>query len=103
MGIAGAVASVPEHAIVQIPGFKWQVDKGYIYWNNKSGIRENFDRHIEIPLAVLWRPVTKTCYQVILLGKTFTDYAVPFLVSALALGTCGFSGWNGSLYKLILG
>ena len=100
-GITGEIDGLPDHALRQIPGFKWQVDRGYIKWRDTAGGNDFFKHDINIPFRILWRSVIKTSYQIIMLGSSFTNYAIPFLLSAIAFASCGFSEWSGSLLKLL--
>ena len=100
-GITGEIDGLPDHALRQIPWFKWQVDRGHIVRRDKVGGQDFFKHDINIPFRILWKPVIKTCCQTVMFSSSFTEYAVPFLLSAITLGACSFSEWNGSLLKLL--
>ena len=97
------IKRLSENALVQIRLFNWRVGGGHVTWQeDKYGSIVSSKEDFTISIRLLWKPAIKTCYQTIVLGSSFTDYAIPFLLSAFALGSCSISEWNGSLLKLLL-
>lgn len=101
-GVGGSPEHLPSSELRKSGFLSWQVAKHSIYWLTLNNQRVDFPYDVPIPLKVLWRPIVRTCYEVIVLRSIFTNYALPFIFSAFVLGTCGFSEWPGSVLVLFM-